>query len=84
LPMPQVVIDNPVINSPFEEPTRHFRFDNDGITDDIVDARRVSAYFIPIAQPRKKDAKQLKFDTEWTSGASRHDNAKCRAAARCS
>jgi type III restriction enzyme len=64
--MPQVVIDNPVINSPFEEPTRHFRFDDDGITDDIVDARRVSAYFIPIAQPRKKDAKQLKFDTEWT------------------
>lgn len=64
--MPQVVIDNPVINSPFEEPTRHFRFDDDGITDDIVDARRVSAYFIPIAQTRKKDAKQLKFDTEWT------------------
>lgn len=24
--MTQVVIDNPVINSPFEEPQRHFRF----------------------------------------------------------
>jgi hypothetical protein len=25
----QVVIENPVINSPFEEPTRHFRFDDE-------------------------------------------------------
>ncbi len=30
--MSQVVIDNPVINSPFEESRRHFRFDDDGIT----------------------------------------------------
>jgi type III restriction enzyme len=24
--MSQVVIENPIINSPFDEPTRHFRF----------------------------------------------------------
>jgi type III restriction enzyme len=52
--MRQVVIENPIINSPFEEPTHHFKFDKDGITDQTVDARRVSQYFIPIAQPRKK------------------------------
>lgn len=28
--MKQVVIENPVINSPFEEPARHFRFSEDG------------------------------------------------------
>jgi hypothetical protein len=27
-----VVIENPILNSPFAEPTRHFRFDKDGIT----------------------------------------------------
>jgi type III restriction enzyme len=63
--MPQAVIDNPILNSPFREPTRHFRFDEQGITNDVVEARRTSSYFIPIAQPKKK-GKQLQFETEWT------------------
>lgn len=62
----QVVIENPVINSPFAEPARHFRFADEGITNDIVAGRRISSYFIPIAQPKKKGTKQLQFDTEWT------------------
>jgi len=63
----QVVIENPVINCPFEEPERHFRFDDEGITDEIVEERRVSCYFVPIAQPRKKGkTRQLVLDTEWT------------------
>jgi len=61
----QVVIENPVLNSPYEEPKRHFRFDEEGITDEIVEARRVSSYFVPVARPRKK-GKQLVLDTEWT------------------
>ena len=65
--MTQVVIENPVINSPFHEPGRHFRFDDDGITDDIIEGRRTSAYFVPIAKPKKKGSKQLYFDTEWTN-----------------
>jgi hypothetical protein len=63
--MPNVVIENPILNSPYEEPTRHFRFDDDGITDEIVESRRVSSYFIPIPAAKKK-GKQLAFDTEWT------------------
>jgi type III restriction enzyme len=63
--MKQVVIENPVINSPFEEPKRHFRFTDEGITDEIVEARRVSSYFIPIARSKKK-GRQLTFETEWT------------------
>ncbi len=63
--MPQTVIENPILNSPFFEPSRHFKFSDEGITDEIIDQRRISAYFIPIAQPKKK-SKQLAFDTEWT------------------
>ena len=29
--MPQVVIENPIINSPYRAPLRHFAFDNDGV-----------------------------------------------------
>ncbi len=64
--MRQVVIENPVINSPFREPGRHFKFTDEGITDEINDGRRSSSYFVPIARPRKKSQKQLVFDTEWT------------------
>ena len=64
--MKQVVIENPIINSPFEEPTRHFRFTDEGITDEIGKGRRNSSYFVPIAKPKKKGAKQLSFNTEWT------------------
>ena len=52
--MREVVIETPVINSPFDEPTRHFRFTEEGITDEIVDGRRISSYFVPIARPKKK------------------------------
>ena len=64
--MGQTVIENPIINSPFDEPTRHFRFTDEGITNEEVDGRRTSSYFVPIAKPKKKGAQQLQFDTEWT------------------
>jgi type III restriction enzyme len=65
--MSQVVIENPIINSPFDEPTRHFRFNDKGITDEEVVGRRVSSHFVPIARSRKKNgAAQEIFDTEWT------------------
>jgi len=63
--MAQVVIENPILNSPFKEPSSHFKFSDEGITDEIVSARRISAYFIPIPRPKKR-GRQLTFDTEWT------------------
>ena len=63
--MRQAVIENPVINSAFKEPSKHYKFTDDGITNEIVAARRPSAYFIPVAQPKKK-GKQLELGTEWT------------------
>ena len=66
-PMPPVVIENPILNSPFEEPRRHFRFSDEGITNEIIDGRRVSSYFVPIPKPKSRGGKmQAVFDTEWT------------------
>ncbi|HEY3393033.1 MAG TPA: DEAD/DEAH box helicase family protein, partial [Lacipirellulaceae bacterium] len=65
--MPNRVIANPIINSPFSEPTRHFQFDDEGITDETVEGRRISSYFVPIPRAKKKKgSKQQVFDTEWT------------------
>ena len=64
--MNQVVIENPILNSPFAEPNRHFRFNDEGITDQIEEARRISCYFIPIPKPRKKGKDQQQTFDGWT------------------
>ena len=64
--MADAVIDNPILNSPFDEPERHWKFERDGITNEIVDGRRVSSYFMPIPKS-KRGGDQLQFETEWTS-----------------
>jgi type III restriction enzyme len=65
--MKQVVIENPILNSPYAEPQRHFKFSDEGITDDVEDKRRISSYFVPIPRAKKKNPKQLAFETEWTA-----------------
>lgn len=64
MPRPQIVIENPILNTPFAVPARHFRFDDEGITDEIVEGRRPSSYFMPIPKAKKKGG-QLAFN-EWT------------------
>ena len=64
--MADAVIDNPILNSPFDEPERHWKFERDGITNEIVDGRRVSSYFMPIPKSQR-GGDQLQFETEWTS-----------------
>jgi type III restriction enzyme len=61
-----VLIENPIINSPFREPDRQFAFDDFGITNEVVSGRRRSSYFIPIAGAKKSKTGQQVFDTEWT------------------
>src|SRR5260370_41299368 len=60
------VIENPVINLPYEEPRRHFVFDNEGITNQIAEGRRASTFFIPIAPPKRKEA-QLQIEGMMTA-----------------
>ncbi len=63
--MSQVTIENPVINSPFDEPRRHFRFTEDGITEEVIEGRCIREYFVPIPRAKKKNLKQLIFDSGW-------------------
>src|SRR5262245_16427091 len=62
--MKPVVIENPILNSPFDEPSRHFLFDDDGITDQVVEGRRRSSYVTPVAAPKQHGRQQL-LDAEW-------------------
>jgi hypothetical protein len=50
--MRTVVLKNPVINLPFVTPARHFRLDEDGITNEILNEGRFSLYIIPIPWAR--------------------------------
>ena len=60
-----VTIENPILNSPFAEPTRHFRFDAaDQITGDIAPGRRESSYRVPAVAAPKKSVKQTLFDDQ--------------------
>jgi type III restriction enzyme len=73
--MPPVVIPNPILNSPYAEPTRHFRFDaDDQITDHVDPGRRSSCYFLPIAAPKKKGAPGLFDDVPQEKEESTHVN----------
>ena len=55
-------IKNPVLNSPFEEPVRHFLFTDDGITDRVVEKRRLISSFDGTVTPTT-----LRFLECWTN-----------------
>lgn len=60
--MTQGAIDNPIINSPYVEPARHFLTSTDGtVTGEIDDRRRPSEFFVPVAPPKKRSG-QLTLD----------------------
>ncbi len=63
--MADAVIDNPILNGPYDPPMWHWRFDDSGITDEVVEGRRTSGYFVPVPQARHQGA-QLAIETEWT------------------
>lgn len=56
--MSQARIENPILNSPYEEPEYHYRFTDEGITDEVVDGRRVSSYLRPVPQVRGRNKAQ--------------------------
>jgi len=60
-----VVIENPILNSPFQEPARHWKFGDTGITNEIAEGRRASSYFMPIPASKTRGA-QLELETQWT------------------
>ena len=60
-------IENPILNSPFAEPSRHFAFDADGITDEVRDGRRPSTHLTPI--PPVKRARKAQAAIEFAEEA---------------
>jgi type III restriction enzyme len=48
------VIENPIINRPYDKPSRHWKFDDNGlVVPETIDGRRPSESWIPIPQPKK-------------------------------
>jgi type III restriction enzyme len=61
--------NDPILNSPYERPTRHWELDPQGIpTQEIVEARRESRLISPIPKPRsrggKAEQKALAFEAQ--------------------
>ncbi|MEL6716560.1 MAG: DEAD/DEAH box helicase family protein, partial [Planctomycetota bacterium] len=62
------LIENPILNSPFYEPERHFEFDERGvIKGNVQPGRRRSIYFTPIPGTKRKAAAQGALDFGGTS-----------------
>ncbi|MBI4652115.1 DEAD/DEAH box helicase family protein [Candidatus Desantisbacteria bacterium] len=49
---------NPILNSPYNEPSRHFKADERGLTEEILNYRRPSSFYIPVPRAKTKE-KQL-------------------------
>jgi hypothetical protein len=63
--MPAAVIDNPILNSPFAEPSSHWELDENGIpTGIIANGRRRSEFIVPVPPPKHKVAAQASLGLE--------------------
>lgn len=58
------VIESPTFNALFSEPARHVRFDEEGIAADVVDGRRLSAYFVPMPAARRQGVRGRSNSTD--------------------
>lgn len=59
-------LSNPILNSPFEPPARHFELGLHGPTGRILDGRRPSESFIPVPATKKNKSVQESFDFDST------------------
>ncbi len=47
-------IENPILNSPYDAPEWHYRFTDEGITNEVVAGRRSSIYIRPVPVDRRR------------------------------
>lgn len=63
--MSDLFFERPILNSPYEYPTRHWELDDEGQpTQRMIEKRREAKFITPIPKPRKRDgsaAKQLRM-----------------------
>lgn len=63
--------ENPILNSPYADPARHWHLDKDGQpTSEIVDSRRKSALITPVPKPKKRTGGQGRLVLDATDGLS--------------
>lgn len=67
--MSERFFEDPILNSPYERPIRHWELDKDGIpTQQIVERRRESRLITPIPKPKKRGGKEeqrvLEFEAQ--------------------
>jgi len=64
--MPDTFFERPILNSPYEEPSRHHALDDDGQPTDQppIEGRRRSALITPVPKPRKRKRKKDSEQTE--------------------
>ena len=54
--MPPTVLEQPILNSPYEYPAKHWKLGKDGVpTDEIVPQRRVAEHIVPVPPPRRSN-----------------------------
>jgi type III restriction enzyme len=66
-------IENPILNSPYEPPAKHFELGPDGPTGEINDGRRLSESFVPVPSSQKGKGAQAALDFDAT-GERREQN----------
>jgi type III restriction enzyme len=64
--------EHPILNSPYEAPSRHHALDADGQPLDLdpVEGRRESRFITPVPKPRKRRREQRSFTFEDEKGLS--------------
>jgi len=60
---------NPIINSPYNEPICHFKADERGISDEILEFRRPSNFYIPVPRARIKERQLEMYLAEGAYGS---------------
>lgn len=64
--MAEADLSNPILNSPFDLPERHFELGERGPTGEIKEGRRPSQSFIPVPKPTKGSGEQQALDFDPT------------------
>ena len=69
--------DNPILNSPYSAPERHWELtDEGGFSETVRDGRRRSVYYVPVApKVRKSSQAELDFSIEDAAGRAFRENA---------
>jgi type III restriction enzyme len=52
--MTDAFFEHPILNSPYEYPSRHRELDNGQPTQQVIEKRRPAEYITPLSKPKKR------------------------------